>query len=344
VIRAHADFSKSYAVALETYLSASDEAQLQTAHHLGRRALGEGIGVLDLAALHHEALDALAHGTVAERRTGLEKAAEFFVESLSPFEMALRGFREANGSLQSANEDLREAKASADAANRELESFSYAVAHDLRAPLRSLAGFTQALFDDNAGKLGEDSQRHLHYLQESVQSMTALIDGLLDLARISRGELRKEAVDLTATARGVIQRLRASQPERQVEVVIEPDAPAYGDARLLQIVLENLLGNAWKFTGKRERARIEFGSSTGDGRRVYFVSDNGAGFDMAYEAKLFDVFQRLHTTDDFEGTGIGLATVKRIVERHGGQVWAEGTVGGGATFTFTLASALGAPG
>ena len=222
------------------------------------------------------------------------------------------------------------------AAIEELESFSYSVSHDLRAPLRAIDGFSQILLEDYEGELDEEGKSYLGRIRNASQRLGWLIDGLLDLSRMTRGEMRRETVDLSALAKAVAEDLRHDQPERQAEFVISDDLLASGDPVLLMAVIENLLGNAWKFTKTRSRARIEFGVSEADGTRAYFVRDNGIGFDMAYAGKLFDAFQRLHSSSEFEGTGIGLATVQRIVHRHGGRVWAKGEVGVGATFFFTL--------
>ena len=231
---------------------------------------------------------------------------------------------------------LRRAAAAAAAAHRELEAVSYSVAHDLRAPLRSIDGFSQALLEDCGDRVTEEGKTYLAYVRESAQQMAQLIDDLLGLSRVNRAELRKTRVDLAEIARSVLARLRREHPDRQVEQVVPDLVAAVGDERLLGVVLENLLSNAWKFTSKEPRARIEFGRRSDAGRTVYFVRDDGAGFDMAYASKLFGVFQRLHAASEFEGTGIGLATVQRIVHRHGGRVWAEGAVGRGAAFHFTL--------
>jgi light-regulated signal transduction histidine kinase (bacteriophytochrome) len=235
-----------------------------------------------------------------------------------------------------ANARAKQAGAQAEAVNRELEAFSYSVAHDLRAPLRSIDGFSQALLEDSADKLDEEGRRYLRFVRESAQQMAQLIDGLLTLSRVTRSEIARERADLSALARASIARLQRSQPDRRVDVVIREGLEGEGDPQLLTVVLDNLVGNAWKFTGKRDEARIEFGASSNDRRPVYFVRDNGAGFDMTFADKLFGVFQRLHGAAEFEGTGVGLATVQRIVHRHGGRVWAEGEVNGGATFYFTL--------
>jgi PAS domain S-box-containing protein len=234
-------------------------------------------------------------------------------------------------------DELRTAKESAELANRELESFSYSVAHDLRAPLRGMSGFAQALFDDHADELDAEALDFLHRIQADARRMGELIDALLSLSRVTRTELRRERVDLSAVARAVTASLAAAEPERLVDVVVEGGLLADVDLPLTRTLLENLLGNAWKFTGKVAAPRIEVGVTHQDGATVFFVRDNGAGFDMTYAGKLFGTFQRLHSVRDFPGTGIGLATVQRIVRRHGGRIWAHGAVGDGAIFHFTLA-------
>ena len=242
-----------------------------------------------------------------------------------------------NRQLEDANRDLEETNRELEATNKELEAFSYSVSHDLRAPLRSIDGFSQILLEDYADKLDEEGEDYLGRVRAASKHMDTLIEDLLDLSRVSRGPLRREVIDLSAVARGIVQKLERSQPERKVRFVAEEGVVAFGDASLLALALENLLGNAWKFTSKKEVATIEFGATPYEGGDVaYYVRDDGAGFDPRYAEKLFGAFQRLHGAEDFEGTGIGLATVARIVHRHGGRVWAEGAVGEGATFFFTL--------
>ncbi|MEH2045389.1 sensor histidine kinase [Nostoc sp.] len=231
---------------------------------------------------------------------------------------------------------VAERTAQLEATNKEMEAFSYSVSHDLRAPLRSIDGFSQALLEDYADKLDALGQNYLQRVRAATQRMAQLIDDLLNLSRLTRSEMHCEKVDLSALVEAIATELHKTQPERQVEFIITPGLVANGDAHLLRIVLENLLGNAWKFTGKHQKARIEFGLLLQDDTHVYFVRDDGTGFDMAYVEKLFGAFQRLHAMTEFEGTGIGLATVQRIVHRHGGRVWAESTVEQGATFHFTL--------
>jgi PAS domain S-box-containing protein len=239
-----------------------------------------------------------------------------------------------------AEEALARAKEAAEAASHELESFSYSVAHDLRAPLRGIDGFSQVLLEDYADKLDAEGQRYLGRVRESAQHMAQLIESLLALARVTRDDIRRETVDLSALAGVTVERLRAAQPERTVEVVVGERLTTVGDARLLGLVLENLFSNAWKFTRNQAVGRIELGRQGNGTETVFFIKDNGAGFDMTFASKLFGVFQRLHAPSEFEGTGIGLATVQRILTRHGGRVWAEGKVGQGATFFFTLGKGM----
>jgi PAS domain S-box-containing protein len=232
--------------------------------------------------------------------------------------------------------ERKQAEAALVAANQELEAFSYSVSHDLRAPLRAVDGFGQALEEDCAERLDETGRRHLERIRSAARHMGQLIDALLRLSRVARMELRRSAVDLSRLARVVARDLEERDSGRKVEFAIGGNVRATGDANLLRVVLENLLGNAWKFTGKREDPRIEFGVETGGGGPVYSVRDNGAGFDMQHAGKLFSPFQRLHAASEFPGTGIGLATVQRVVHRHGGRVWAESAAGQGTTIRFTL--------
>lgn len=221
-------------------------------------------------------------------------------------------------------------------ANEELEAFSYSVSHDLRAPLRGIDGFSLALLEEYPDKLDDTGKDYLHRVRAASQHMGEIIDDLLMLSRVTRGKMRREQVDLSALAHRIAAELQRRQPERQAEIIITPGLVTKGDPRLLRVALENLLDNAWKFTGKEPKARIELGYTDNNGNRAYFVRDDGVGFDMKYANKLFGAFQRLHSSKEFNGTGIGLATVQRILHRHGGRVWAEGEVGKGATFYFSL--------
>lgn len=241
--------------------------------------------------------------------------------------------------IRTLNDELEqrvlERTAELEASNKELESFAYSVSHDLRAPLRAIDGFSQILVSAHRDKLDDQGRDYLDRISNASQRMGQLIDGLLNLSRITRTEMRHEAVDLSAMVRAIAAELTASEPARNVAFEIEPGLVARGDARLLRSAIDNLVRNAWKFTSKQPQGRIEFGRMQ-HGGTVYFVRDDGVGFDMEYADKLFGAFQRLHRVTDFEGTGIGLATVQRIIRRHGGRIWAEGVVDKGATFYFTL--------
>jgi len=223
-----------------------------------------------------------------------------------------------------------------EAVNKELEAFAYSVSHDLRAPLRSVEGFSQILLDDYASWLDTQGRDYIQRVRSAARRMAQLVDDLLRFSRVTRTEMTRDTVDLSAIAETIAGELQSTQPERKAEFVIAPNLSAQGDAHLLRVALDNLIGNAWKFTRKRPQTRIEFGSTEANGQVIFFVRDNGVGFDMAYADKLFDGFQRLHSPADYEGTGIGLTTVKRIIDRHGGRIWADSTVDEGATFYFTL--------
>lgn len=241
--------------------------------------------------------------------------------------------RQLNAELE---ERVRDRTAELETAVRELDAFAYSVSHDLRAPLRSLHGFSQLLLEDYGATLDADGRQYLERIQANVDRMGQLIDDLLRLSRATRTGLNRTRADISALASQVIDEFRSAEPGRQVEVVIEDGLVTTGDSHLIQLALDNLLANAWKFTGKRERPVIAVGAVQQDGEPVYFVRDNGAGFDMRYAGKLFDPLQRLHTASDFDGNGIGLAIVHRIVSRHGGRIWAESEPGKGATFFFTF--------
>ncbi|HEX9023416.1 MAG TPA: DUF3365 domain-containing protein [Geobacteraceae bacterium] len=241
--------------------------------------------------------------------------------------------RELNANLE---QRVLERTAQLEAANSELETFAYSVSHDLRAPLRAIDGFSQLLLDDSWDRLEEQGKEDLQRVRRASQRMDRLINDILEMSRVTRSEMVYLPVSLSGLARSVADDLQRGEPQREVKFVIEEGIEGRGDPQLLRGVLQNLLGNAWKFTGRRPDARIEFGVTVAQGGPAYFVRDNGAGFDMAYAGKLFGPFQRLHGADEFSGTGIGLSIVQRIIRRHGGRVWGEGAVGEGATFFFTL--------
>ncbi|UTW13400.1 sensor histidine kinase [Marinobacterium rhizophilum] len=228
-----------------------------------------------------------------------------------------------------------------EAANKELEAFSYSVSHDLRAPLRAIDGFSQALMEDYGDQLGDVGSDYLARVRAAAQRMGTLIDALLSLSRISRAGLNRSSLDISALAESVMADIRGSDPDRKVELVIAPAAIVQADPHLIRAVLENLMNNAWKYSGKCQVAKIEFGLDLLNGETCYYVRDNGAGFDMAYADKLFGAFQRLHHEQEYPGTGIGLATVQRIIHRHAGRIWAQAAVGEGATFYFTLPNGEG---
>lgn len=248
--------------------------------------------------------------------------------------------RRAEEAVSRLNEDLerrvRERTAELEAANRELESFAYTVSHDLRAPLRSIEAFSKAIEEEKAGILDDAGKDYLRRVRASTSHMSQLIEAMLRLSRITRGELNRSTIDLSALAKNIADELKKDEPGRRVEFVIADGLFAEGDPAMLRAVLENLIRNSWKFTGNRVKSTIEFGTCRKDGKTVFFVRDDGAGFDMNYASRMFMPFQRLHQATEFPGIGIGLATVQRIINRHGGAIWAEGEVGKGATFYFTL--------
>jgi signal transduction histidine kinase len=316
--------------------AAAEKVQLQAAWKAVLNILEDTAGEqMRMSDTHSAVLNILEDSTSEQRR--LVDARRAMVNILDDFDSSRnRDIERINREMASEIVVRKRTEESLSATNKELEAFSYSVAHDLRAPLRSIDGFSLALLEDCGDKLEEEAKDYLGRIRAAAKRMALLIDELLKLARISRGEVHYETVDLSAMATKIIAELKEREPQRQVETVVADAITAIADVSSIRAVLENLLANAWKFTGRQEDARVEFGVSREDGKQVYFVRDNGAGFDMNYAAKLFGVFQRLHSESEFPGTGIGLAIVQRVIHRHGGRVWAEGAVGKGATFSFTL--------
>jgi PAS domain S-box-containing protein len=273
------------------------------------------------------------------RKEGSRFWANVVITALRDEKARLRGFAKVTRDMterRRAEEDIETRNAQLEAANKELQAFSYSVSHDLRAPLRAIDGFSLALLEDYETKLDAEGKTHLQRIRAATERMAQLIDGMLNLARISRAGLVRESIDLSPLAHEIAAELLSSQPQRKASIVIPPNVPVIGDRLLLRVVLENLLSNAWKFTYGQPITHIELGIQADGKETIHFVRDNGAGFDMQYADKLFGVFQRLHRESEFPGTGVGLATAQRIIHRHGGRIWAEAAPGAGATFYFVL--------
>ena len=323
-------------------------------------ALGQPLDLLLPAAAraaHHHHIGQFAKAEIGARRMGERSTifgrrrdgSEFPAEaSISRVRLAGRTIftailrdvseaRRAEQAITALNDDLLRRASQLEAANRELEAFSYSVSHDLRAPLRSIDGFSQVLLEDYLDALPDEARDCLRRVRAASQRMAQLIDDILALSRLTRSDIQRQPVDLGAIVTRIADELHNAEPGRRVRFVIAPAVRGEADSHLIQVALDNLVGNAWKYTSRHDQAVIEFGSRADDqGRIVYFVRDDGAGFDMAYAHKLFGAFQRLHAMDEYAGNGIGLATVQRIIHKHGGTVWAEGAVDHGATFFFTL--------
>ena len=357
-----------YTAGLRAYLEEPGESALAAAYELGRAAMDSGAGVIDIVGAHAGAVGSILDGSPADAISA--RSIPFLVECLAPLEMAHRGFIAANralqtanadlelrtgqlqtanadlelrtGQLQTANADLELRTGQLQTANQELESFAYSVSHDLRAPLRAIDGFSQTVLEDCAPLLDDAGRFAIERVRANAVRMGRLIDDMLHLARISHGELNPGPTDLGALAREIAAELREQQPDRNLDVRIAEGLVADVDPDFIRIALANLLSNAFKFTGNQAAPRIDFGSETRDGDVVYYVRDNGAGFDMMYADRVFRPFERLHSQDEFPGTGIGLATVQRVIRRHGGRIWADAAIGRGATFFFTLRSEAGA--
>lgn len=275
--------------------------------------------------------------TVLANASPLRNEGGEIVGAIGVFQNITRRKR-AEEEIKRLSEDLKSRSNELENVNKELETFCYAVSHDLKSPLITIGGFSQRLLERYINKLDDKGKQYLRHIYESSQRLMLLIEDLLRLSKLSQGVIKVKMVDLSTLVRSIIGKLRETCPERQVEFIVEEGLIAKGDERLLRIVLENLFSNAWKFTNKSLKAKIEFGLTRKEGSPINFVRDNGCGFDMASVEKLFQPFQRLHTTEEFPGTGIGLSTVKRIIHRHGGRIWAESVPGKGTTFFFSLSS------
>jgi light-regulated signal transduction histidine kinase (bacteriophytochrome) len=271
--------------------------------------------------------------TTSGSQDELSVLVDAFNEMLAEIQERDEALRRAHDQLE---EKVQERTTQLQTANRELEAFSYSVSHDLRAPLRSIDGFSLALLEDCSERLDAVGKEHLKRVRAATQRMSTLIDELLNLARVARSEIRWGKVDLSALSRSIVEDLKTREPERRVECFIAEGVIVNGDSELLRVAMENMLNNAWKYTSAHATARIEVGCTQQEGKSIYFVRDDGAGFDARYASRLFGAFQRLHSTHEFAGTGVGLATVQRIIRRHGGEIWAEGAVEKGATFYFSL--------
>ncbi len=312
----------------------SDELEKQVRHRTAD--LHESNRRLELEIYERK----LAEETIRQARDNLEKRVQERTGKLAASnaelirEVAER--KRAENDIRNLNAQLVQRSAQLEASNKELEAFSYSVSHDLRAPLRGIDGFSQAVLEDYDEKLDESGRSYLHRVRAASQRMSQLIDAMLNLARLTRAEIHTQTFDMSAMVQSIVDDLRKMEPDREVECVVANQLFATADPQLIRAVLENLLGNAWKFTRQKSNPRIEFGHGQYKGQAAFFVKDNGAGFDMNYAHKLFGAFQRLHAYTEYPGVGVGLATVHRIIQRHGGQIWAEGAVDEGATFHFTL--------
>jgi signal transduction histidine kinase len=368
------DLEDRYARALQDYLQGTGEPALREAYEIGRRSIESAVGLLDLAAIHCRVLATLLGScrTPEECARIAGAAVDLFAECISPYEMALRGFREsskkllfvnealerrgseltaanetlaneiaerkhAEEQLRLLNQNLQKQTAELQAVNRELEAFTYSVSHDLRAPLRHMDGFSKILLEEYGSKLEPQAQHYLKRVRESAQHMGKLVDDLLNLSRVGRRELKVELAGLDSLVQEVLLQLNSETKGREIEWQVGSLPFVECDAALMKQVFANLLSNAVKFTRPRKHALIQVDQATVNGQAAIFVRDNGVGFSMKHADKLFGIFQRLHRQEDFEGTGVGLATVQRIIHRHGGRVWAEGGINRGATFYFTLA-------
>ncbi|MDQ5985348.1 MAG: Adaptive-response sensory-kinase SasA [Syntrophus sp. SKADARSKE-3] len=320
-------FERAYKCYLQECLSGAGEVALQHGYELGRQAIRDGLGVMDIISTQHKVLlDLLADAeTVSDCIHVVKSSQDLFAEYLAPFELTHRGFLE----IESLNRKL-------EVANKELESFSYSVSHDLRAPLRAIDGYSRMILRREEKNFDAETRRQFSFIRSNVEAMDSLIEDLLAFSRFGKRGMTRTNLNMEEIIRDVWQNLLTINPDRNMTLHIEGVRSGIGDRSLMREVFSNLLGNAVKFTRNRDITLIEMGSCIQDNETVYHIRDNGVGFDMKFHDKLFGVFQRLHRSDQYEGSGIGLALVQRIIHRHGGRVWAEGRVDEGATFYFTL--------
>lgn len=322
-------FEAAYKSSLNECLVGAGEIALQHGYELGRQAVRDGIGVMAIVSAHREALLSLLSQTATANKCMhiVKVSQDLFAECLAPFEFTHSGFME----LESLNLKL-------EAANKDLESFSYSVSHDLRAPLRAIDGFSRKLVREFGGELGEEGARVISVIRGNTERMGVLIDDLLSFSRVQKTAMTFSAIDMDKLAGEVWDEIRGVNKERELSLKITKILPGYGDRTLIRQVLFNLIENAVKFTRNKKQGIIEMSSYQDSDKVVYCLKDNGAGFDMAYYDKLFGVFQRLHSSEEYEGTGVGLAIVQRIINRHSGKIWAEGELSKGAAFYFSLPS------
>jgi light-regulated signal transduction histidine kinase (bacteriophytochrome) len=318
-----------YNAILHDYLEKMDEVSLQRAYEFGRKAIESKLGILEVTECYNHALVNICRHSVKEPEEVLPIASQILSTSLAPFEMTHRGFEDSIRNLQKMAKDLAEA-------NNELESFSYSISHDLRAPLRAVMGFADVLVQESGSHLSASAKNALSRIVTNANNMNALIDDMLKLAKMVREELTVSNVALSDMVREILAELEVRGPREKILLSIAPNVSVRGDARLLRIALTNLLSNAWKFTSKQAETKITFGFEEQDGERIYFIRDNGAGFDKRRAARLFTPFQRFHSDQEYEGTGIGLSTVQRVIKKHSGRIWAEAQPNQGASFYFTL--------
>ncbi len=333
-------FFDEYYIIISTFLPGSTEAGLHKGYEWGRKAIEANLGLLQVVGIHQRGLSAFLQNTPLASPEMVIFAGALLEASLAPFEMTHQGYKDSISRLHSLNQTLDRQALELAEANAELDAFGYSVSHDLRAPLRIIGGFTSILLEDYSSSLSEEAQSLCKKIVASTHRMDQLVEALLYLSKVTRADLKVEPVNLTLMLKEIANDLQQISPDRVVQLLIPENLALKGDFQLLRIVMTNLLSNAWKFTAKQNIAQIECGTVSKDGETIYFIKDNGAGFDMHYVNRLFVAFQRLHAKEEFDGTGIGLATVNRIIKRHGGRIWAESELKQGATFFFTIAPSL----